>query len=136
LLQHSTLLAETLLKDIGGRYRTDVAIESGSDVGMIVVAILVVGLIAATIHFVFRRQKIDNSPIGLLTELCKAHGVSTSGTRLICEIAARSGLQHPGVMLLSQANFEAAVKSAQSKMKLDRGQTKTLGIVRRRLFSV
>lgn len=134
VLQHSTLFAETLLTDISGRYQTEATTESGSDVAMIGVAVAIIALIAATIHFVVRQQKIENSPIGLLIELCRAHGINRAGTKLICEIAVRSGLQHPGVMMLSETNFAAAVESAQSKMKLDRGKTKTLSMVRRRLF--
>ena len=83
MLQHSTLLAETLLTDISGRYQTEVANESDADVAMLGIAVVIVALIAATVAFVLRQQKIENSPIGLLIELCRAHGVSKAGTQLI-----------------------------------------------------
>ena len=134
MLKHSTLLAETLLTDISGRYQTEVVRESDADVAMLGIAVVVVALIAATVAFVLRQHKIEDSPMGLLIELCRAHGVSKAGTHLICEIAVRSGLKHPGVMLLSEANFQAAVESAQQKMKLDPARKKTLGLERRRLF--
>ncbi len=134
MLHESTLLAETLVTDLAGSYQTDAITDSGQGVGVIVAVVLVIMMVAAGIHLFFRKPKIDNTPIGLLNELCMANGISTAGTRLVNAIALRSGLEHPGVMLLSEANFDAALESAQLKMKLDHGKAKTLGIVRRQLF--
>jgi hypothetical protein len=134
LLQQSTMLAETRLTDIQSRYQSAAVADEGSAVGLVMVAMTVVVLAGLFYHFVLRKPAIENSPIGLLSELCHAHGLSTAGRRLLNEIAVAAAVPQPATIFLGQANFDAAFQTAEPKLKWDSKKRKTLSILRRNLF--
>lgn len=107
LLQQSTLLAETRLTDIPSRYQSAAVADQGSAVGLVLVAMAVLVLAGLINHFILRKPAIENSPIGLLSELCHAHGLNTAGRRLLNEIVVAAVLPEPATIFLAQANFDA-----------------------------
>ena len=135
LLNQSILLGETRITELSVRYKPQAAVDDGFGLGAVLLLVVVIAIAAAVYHFVLRKPKIDNSPAGLLNEICRVHGVSGSGNRLLNEIAAAAGLKHPAVMLLGQTSFQATVEAAESKIKLDRAKKKTISMLQRQLFS-
>ena len=133
-LQQTILLAETRVTDIGGRYQQTLT----NDVGPSGIAIVVMGILIAIAvgvgMFIFRKPRIENSPAGLLNELCRAHGIHVAGSRLLNEIASAACLQHPAMMMLSPASFDATVEIGSLQLKLDKKKQKTIGLIRRQLF--
>jgi len=133
-LPQSILLAETRMSDISVRFKPPAVVDNGIGLGTVLFLLVMIAIAVAIYYFVIRQPHIDNSPAGLLNEISRNHGVNSSVSQLLNEIATAAGLQHPAVMLLGQANFQAAVKAAGTKITLNRGQKKTLGIVQRQLF--
>ncbi len=134
LLQYTLLLAETRMSDIGGRYQQQAAAVQGIGTGALVVVGIVILIAVCIGMFIARKPKIVNSPIGLLNELCRVHGINGAGSRLLNEIATAAGMQHPAMIVIGPANFDAAVESATSKSTLDERKKKSLGLIRRQLF--
>ncbi len=133
LLQQTILLAETRVTDIRTRYQGQSVGDDGSAMGLVLgaaAAIVVVGLV---FRFVLFKPRVENTPIGLLNELCVAHGVSNAGRRLMSEIALAAELPQPATLFLGQAHFESALESARPKMKWDGKKKKALGILQRHL---
>ncbi len=133
-LQQTMLLAETRVTDIGGRYQQTLASEGGPGWVPMVIVGAVFALAVGAGMFLFRKPKIENSPVGLLNELCRAHGIQRPGSRLLNEIALAAGLQHPAMMMLSSANFDATIETGSSRLKLDKRKRKAIGLIRRQLF--
>lgn len=133
-LQQTILLAETRVTDIGGRYQQTLTNDGGPS-GIAIVAMGILIAIAVGVGmFIFRKPRIENSPVGLLNELCRAHGIQRAGSRLLNEIASAAGLQHPAMMMLSPANFDATVETGSLRIKMDKKKRKTIGLIRRQLF--
>ena len=82
-----------------------------------------------------RPPPIVNTPQGMLHEVCRSHRIGTAGRILLDRIAEEAELIHPATMLLGVTQFEAAVKNAGARIKYNRRQTTTLGMLRRRLFA-
>ncbi len=133
LLQQTILLAETRVTDIQTRYQDQSASDDGSAMGLVLGAAAVIVVVGLVFRFVVCKPRVDNTPIGLMNELCVAHGVSNAGRRLMTEIALSAELPQPASIFLGQAHFESALESARPKMKWDENKKKALGILQRHL---
>ena len=133
LLQQTILLAETRVTDIQTRYQDQSVNDDGSAMGLVLGAAAVIVVVGLILRFILCKPRVENTPMGLLNELCVAHGVSTAGRRLMTEIAVAAELPQPATIFLGQANFESALESARPKMKWDGKKKKALGIVQRHI---
>ena len=134
-LPFSTLLAETHMAEVSLQYREDVATSGTSGCWYLLVPVVAIALGVAIYKLVNRPLPIVNTPHGMLLEICRTHRIGTSGRTLLERIAEEADLDHPATMLLGVTQFEAAVEKARSRIKYDRRQNSTLGMLRRRLFA-
>lgn len=134
-LTFSTLVAETHLAEVSLQYREDVATSSTSGFWYLLVPVVAIALGVSIYKIVNRPPPIVNTPHGMLLEVCRAHRIGTAGRTLLERIAEEAGLAHPATMLLGVTQFEAAVEKARPRIKYDRRQNSTLGLLRRRLFA-
>jgi hypothetical protein len=130
----AALVAETRLTDIARPYRE--AVDDGSGVSLTTIAIVMAMIIVMAIagYCLVRFQNPENTPLGLLHELCRVHGVKRSGRRLLDEIAIAAALPHPGIMFLGSHHFDAAVTAAKPKLNFDHDQLRCLENLRSQLF--
>lgn len=134
-LSSFALVAETHLADVSFDYREEVVDTSVSPI-YFVVAVIAVATISLVVYYVINRgPAIVNTPLGMLHELCRAHRIKGRSRVVMEQIAEAAGLEHPAVMFLSQARFDAAVAAAKRKVSFDAKQTSALGLVRRKLFA-
>lgn len=134
LLQQMLILAETRVTDLQARYQDQAVSDDGPMMGLVLGAAAVIIIGGLVVRFMLSKPRVDNSPIGLLNELCIAHGLSGAGRRLLNEIALAAGLPQPASIFLGQDHFESALKSAEGKMKWDGKKKNALGILQRHLF--
>ena len=135
ILSLPTLLAETHMAEVSLQYREDVASNSASGAWYLLVPVVAIAIGASIYKLANRPPPIVNTPRGMLHEVCRAHRIGTAGRVLLERIAEEAELMHPATMLLGVTQFEAAVKNAGARIKYNRRQTTTLGMLRRRLFA-
>ena len=133
--QIPTLFAETHMAEVSLQYREDVATSATSGFWYLLIPVIAIGIGLVIYKIVNRPPPIVNTPQGMLHELCKAHRIGTAGRLLLDRIAEEAELKHPATMLLGVAQFEAAVEKAGERIKYDRRQNATLGMLRRRMFA-
>lgn len=133
--QIPTLFAETHMAEVSLQYREDVATSATSGFWYLLIPVIAIGIGFVIYKIVNRPPPIVNTPQGMLHELCKAHRIGTAGRLLLDRIAEEAELKHPATMLLGVAQFEAAVEKAGERIKYDRRQNATLGMLRRRMFA-
>jgi hypothetical protein len=135
ILQLPTLLAETHMAEVSLQYREDVAANGASGIWYLLIPVVAIAIGVAIYKIANRPPPIVNTPHGMLHEVCRSHRVGTAGRLLLDRIAEEAELTHPATMLLGVTQFEAAVEKAGSRIKYDRRQNATLGMLRRRLFA-
>ncbi len=135
ILSFPTLLAETHMAEVSLQYREDVATSGVSGFWYLLVPVFAVGIGLAIYKIANRPPPVVNTPLGMLHEICRAHRIGASGRILLERISEEADLIHPATMLLGVTQFEAAVEKARPRIKYDRRQNSTLGMLRRRLFS-
>ena len=129
------LLGETHMAEVSLQYRETVASSAISGFWYLLIPVFAITA-AIVIYKVFDRPPaVINTPNGMLHELCKAHELKAAARNLLDQIADEAELEHPATLLLGENQFEAAVKKAGTRMRFDRRQQATLGLLRRRLFS-
>lgn len=123
------------MADVSLDYQESAASGDGSMLWLIgITVVLVAGGVAAYL-FLDRPPKIVNTPMGMLHELCNSHRIKGRPRKVLEDIAEAARLDHPACLFLGQSHFDAAVASAQSRVSLDKKQTATIGLLRRKLFS-
>ncbi|MGB7328033.1 MAG: hypothetical protein WBD31_24370 [Rubripirellula sp.] len=130
-----SLLAETKMSDVSLNYREEVA-PPGIWGGWYVLVPVLIAVVAALVYrFADRPPAIVNTPLGMLHELCRVHRIKGRSRLLLESIAEAASLEHPATMFLSSGHLEDAVALAKKRMKFDKKQLSTLGMVRRRMFT-
>ena len=133
-LPFPTLLAETHMAEVSLQYREDVAANSTSGFWYLLVPVVAIA-IGVSIYKIFNRPPpVVNTPLGMLHEICRAHRIGSAGRTLLERISEEADMNHPATMFLGVTQFEAAVEKARPRIKYDRRQNSTLGMLRRRLF--
>lgn len=123
------------MAEVSMQYREDVANSDPSVFWYLLIPCFAVAVGYAIFRFVDREPRIVNTPLGMLHEICRMHRINNSGRVLLDRIAEEAELEQPAAMLLGVTQFEHAVETAGKRMKYDRRQQTTLGMLRRRLFS-
>ena len=134
LLSFQVLLAETRVSDLSLAYREKPESQSIPGLWFLLIPFIVVGIAMICFKIKDRTPMAGNTPNLILHELCRAHGISASGCRMLDRIADEAQLEQPALMLLGPEHFEAAVeKSSKNLPYNDRHQT-LIGMLRRTLF--
>lgn len=129
------MLAETHMAEVSLQYREDVATSSASGLWYLLVPVVAIVIGVSIYMIVNRPPPIVNTPKGMLHEICRSHRIGTAGRILLDRIAEEAELMHPATMLIGVTQFESAVEKAGPRIKYDRRQNSTLGMLRRRLFA-
>ncbi len=129
------LFAETHMAEVSLQYREDVATGGASGLWYLLIPVALVAVGVIIYKIVDRPPAIVNTPQGMLHELCKVHGVSTAGRKLLERITEEAELEHPATVFLGRSQFESAVEQAGKHIKYRRADHNTLGSLRRRLFT-
>ncbi|MEM1069269.1 MAG: hypothetical protein AAGI63_10260 [Planctomycetota bacterium] len=131
----SLLIAEAHMAEVSLQYREEAAQVDASGFWWLLIPVVAVGLGVAIYKWWDRPPAIVNTPQGMLHELCKVHRISGRGRRLMERISEEAELEQPATMFLGVSQFELAVTKASRRIKYDRRDDITLGMLRRRLFA-
>jgi hypothetical protein len=123
------------MAEVSLQYRENVATSSTSGIWYLLIPVVAITIGVVIYKVVNRPPPIVNTPQGMLHEICRSHRIGTAGRVLLERIAEEAELMHPAKMLLGVTQFEAAVEKAGARIKYDRRQSSTLGMLRRRLFA-
>ncbi|MDC0317640.1 hypothetical protein OAM37_03835 [bacterium] len=129
------LLAETRLSDLSLAYQEKTESQSISGVWFLLIPFIVVGLAMLCYKIADRAPMAINTPNLIMHELCRAHGLSGSGRRMLEQIADEAQLEQPATLFLGPQHFEAAVKKAGLTIKYDKRHQTLIGMLRRTLFT-
>ena len=135
ILQLPTLYAETHMAEVSLQYRETVATGGATGIWYLLIPVVAIAIGVVIYKIVNRPPPIVNTPQGMLHEICRVHRIGTAGRVLLDRIAEEAELEHPATMLLGVTQFEAAVNKAGARIKYDRRQNATLGMLRRRIFA-
>ena len=135
LLSIQCLLAETRLSDLSLAYQEKTVSQNISGVWFLLIPFLVVGIAMLFYKIADRTPMAINTPNLLMHELCRAHGLSGSGRRMLEQIADEAQLEQPATLFLGPQHFEAAVKKAGLTIKYDKRHQTLIGMLRRTLFT-
>ncbi len=128
------ILAETRVSDLSLAYQEKVEAESIHGVWFLLIPFLVVGIAILCYKIADRAPMAVNTPTLMLHELCRAHGLSGGGRRLLERIADAAQLEQPASIFLGPQHFEAAVAEAEKTINYDQRHQNQLGMLRRTLF--
>lgn len=128
------LLAETRISDLSQAYQQRVESPNISGIWFLLIPFLVVAVAMICYKIADRVPLAINTPNLIMQELCRAHGLSGSGRRMLEKIADGAQLEQPATMFLGPQHFEAAVKQAAQNIKYDRRHQTLIGMLRRTLF--
>jgi hypothetical protein len=128
------LIAETRVSDLSLAYQEKAETQNIMGLWFLLIPLLVVGIAMIIYKIVDHTPMAVNTPNLLMHELCRAHGLSGSGRRMLERIADEAQLEQPAIMFLGPQHFEAAVKKAGHTMNYDQRHQTLLGMLRRTLF--
>ena len=132
---NALLLAETHMAEVSLQYREEAAQVDKSGFWWLLIPFIAVGLGLAIYKWWDRPPAIVNTPQGMLHELCRVHRIGGRGRKLMERISEEAELDQPATMFLGISQFESAVNEAGKRLKYDRRDDVTLGMLRRRLFA-
>lgn len=89
------LLAETRLSDLSLAYQEKTESQSISGAWFLLIPFLVVGIAMLCYKIADRAPMAINTPNLIMHELCRAHGLSGSGRRMLEQIADETQLEQP-----------------------------------------
>lgn len=128
------LIAQTGVPEIITEFSEQPAAEGFPMMGIVVIAVVVIGVAVTALLVIDRPPTIVNTPMGLMHELCHVHRIKGRSRVVLEQIADSARLDHPASMFLGASQFDAAVAQASKRITLDRKQSATIGLLRRRLF--
>ncbi|TWU37574.1 hypothetical protein Q31b_43620 [Novipirellula aureliae] len=130
-----TIVAETRMAEISMQFRENATSVAPSYLWMIAVAVLI-GVGIGGYRFYIENKRRQYCPKSLLAELCDANQINRAGKKMLHLIASNAAVDQPASLLLSEARFDAAMKSAANRAPLTPEQVKMLCMIRRRVFAI
>jgi hypothetical protein len=126
------ILAEVSLADVSEYDRVATATQSGQ--AWLLAPVVVLAAIFGIYRLCNRLPSVVNTPAGLLTELCRAHGLKAAAGKLLHKVSRAAELPQPVTMLMSVEGFEDAIASAGRRIRFSKSEQKVIATVRRKVF--
>jgi hypothetical protein len=126
------ILAEVSLADVSEYDRVATATESGQ--AWMLIPVVILAAVFGVYRLCNRLPSAVNTPAGLLTELCRAHGLKAAAGKLLHKVSRAAELPQPATMLMSVEGFEDAVASAGRRIRFNKSDQKVIAAIRRSVF--